>query len=257
MRHVGTMIVIACIALTLGFVAPAALVRPVPRRGDGAAGTFIVQLEPGLTHAWSYQVLAQPLPTAEAGALVINDLLADNKTIIADPAGEYDDWVELYNRGADPIALSGYYLSDKADDPLAYALSDTTLAPGGYYLVWCDNDPEQGPDHAAFKLNLDGEQVLLSTEAATVDAISFGLQETDVSYGRTTDGADTWARCTVPSPRRANACAGGTSPTVTAPPPSTGPPTITPTASRTPTGPSPTPRPPTDIYLPVTDAGRR
>jgi len=162
--------------------------------------------EASWTAPWSFTVKGVSLPSQPAGDLVINELLTDNAAGLPDPNGELDDWVELYNRGSEPIELEGYYLSDAADDPMAYALPVVTLAPGGYYLVWCDNDPEQGPDHADFRLSKDGEAVFLSTSAATVDNVEFGPQTTDVSWGRVTDGATAWGSCARPSPRGANRC---------------------------------------------------
>ena len=45
--------------------------------------------------------------------VVINELLAKNETINADEAGEYDDWIELYNHSNSTVDLAGYYLTDK------------------------------------------------------------------------------------------------------------------------------------------------
>ncbi|MBK8706059.1 MAG: lamin tail domain-containing protein [Saprospiraceae bacterium] len=44
--------------------------------------------------------------------VVINELMASNSATAADNAGEFDDWIELYNKSANAINLSGYYLSD-------------------------------------------------------------------------------------------------------------------------------------------------
>jgi hypothetical protein len=190
-------------------------------------------------------------PEQPGGDLVINEVLADNKTGITDPAGQYADWVEIHNRGNQAIHLADYYLSDKADEPQIYAFPDEVLAPGGYYLVWCDNDPNQGPDHADFKLDKEGESVYLSTEAAIVDSVAFGPQETDVSWGRSRDGAAAWGRCARPSPRVANACAGEVEVTPTASPATPTPASPTPTATAT----LPPITPVAWAYLPVTESG--
>ncbi len=221
---------------------------------DGKAAFFPAA---SWTAPWRYTVHGQPLPTQQAGDLVINEVLADNKTGITDPAGQFADWVEVYNRGSRPIHLGDYFLSDKADEPQIYAFPDEVLAPGAYYLVWCDNDPNQGPDHADFKLDKAGEVVYLSTEAATVDSVAFGPQESDVSWGRTTDGATAWGRCASPSPRAANACAGGAeiTPTAASPTPRPATPTpVSPTPTRTAALPPLTPV--AWVYLPVADGGR-
>ena len=195
-----------------------------------------------LMQPWRYTVLGPDLPVEPAGDLVINELMADNERTLPDEAGEYDDWIELYNRGAAPIALAGHYLGPDADQPWRYALPDVTLPPGGYFLVWCDRDPEQGPAHADFKLGKAGDTVRLSTPHATLDVVTFGPQITDVSLARVPDGGDRWTACSAPSPRRANQCPEVPVPTGTAP--ATDPATPPPTATAPPVGPSPSPSPP-------------
>ena len=39
--------------------------------------------------------------------LIINEFLASNDTCCADPSGDYDDWVELYNDSNEAIDLGG------------------------------------------------------------------------------------------------------------------------------------------------------
>jgi hypothetical protein len=157
---------------------------------------------------WDYEVAGDVLPVLPGGSVVINELLAANDSGLADPAGELDDWVELVNRGPDPQHLAGIFLSTRAEDPWAFALPEVTLAPGEHLLIWCDNDPEQGADHAGFRLSKAGESLFLASRAlnATVDQVTFGPQAADVSTGRITDGAPEWAACAVPSPRAANRC---------------------------------------------------
>lgn len=228
---------------------------------DGRADFFPAS---NLLHPWTYRVAGASLPNQLGGPLVINEVLADNGSILADPAGEFDDWVELYNRGDVPIQLAGYHLSDDPEDPLAYALPELSLAPGGHYLVWCDNDPDQGPDHAGFRLAKGGETLILSTETGTVDRIDFGEQTTDVSLARLPDGAELWRDCREPSPLAVNACSGEPSvtvmpgPTPSAEPTEPGGTPTEPTATREPgpgpsetAGPTTSPGGPGRVYLPV------
>ncbi|RMG87567.1 MAG: hypothetical protein D6714_02110, partial [Bacteroidetes bacterium] len=51
--------------------------------------------------------------------VVINELMASNDedSGIADPAGEYDDWIELYNNTSQTIDLASFYLSDDPAEP--------------------------------------------------------------------------------------------------------------------------------------------
>jgi hypothetical protein len=160
------------------------------------------------TDPFTYTVAGITLPRAEPGPLVVNELLADNESGLADPAGELDDWVEIYNRGETTIDLSGRFLSDREDDPLMFALPPVALAPGGYLLIWCDNDPDQGPEHAPFRLDRAGEAVFLSTDQAILDSVVFGEQMPDVSYARRSGGSEEWILCASPSPGAPNDCTG-------------------------------------------------
>ena len=127
-------------------------------------------------------------------SVVINELMADNDNIIADPQGDYDDWLELHNLTDSSVTLTGMYLSDKEDEPTKWAFPENTEIPAnGYLVVWLDEDVEDPEGlHADFKLSKGGEAVLLvDTDAngnTVLDSIIFQEQETDVAFGRLPDG---------------------------------------------------------------------
>ena len=127
-------------------------------------------------------------------SVVINELMADNDNIIADPQGDYDDWLELYNRTDSAVLLTGMYLSDKEDEPTKWAFPENTEIPAnGYLIVWLDDDEDAAEGlHANFKLSKGGEVALfVDTDAngnQVLDSVTFGEQETDVAYGRLPDG---------------------------------------------------------------------
>lgn len=160
------------------------------------------------TAPYRYEVGGVELPRGPGGDLVINEVMASNATTHADEAGEFEDWVEVYNRGAAPIDLAGYTLSDDPSDPFAFRLPSRSLGPGEHLVIWCDGDLTQGPLHAPFRLDKDGGSVVLADAAHIVDQIDTGVMATDISLGRSTDGAETWDFCARPTPGRANACRG-------------------------------------------------
>ena len=133
-------------------------------------------------------------PTMAGPSVVINELMADNDNIIADPQGDYDDWLELYNRTDSAVLLTGMYLSDKEDEPTKWAFPENTEIPAnGYLIVWLDEDEDAAEGlHANFKLSKGGEVALfVDTDAndnQVLDSITFGEQETDVAFGRLPDG---------------------------------------------------------------------
>ncbi|HRK75173.1 MAG TPA: lamin tail domain-containing protein, partial [Rhodothermales bacterium] len=134
-----------------------------------------------------YQV---PIQSVSATTVVINELMAQNTKTITDEAGEYEDWIELYNTTASDIDLSGYFLSDKVDNLDKWALPNgTTIPANGYLIIWADENGSQGALHANFKLSASGEAVLLSDPAKQiVDQVTFGAQEMDKSYARNPNG---------------------------------------------------------------------
>ena len=141
--------------------------------------------------------------------MVINEFMASNLSTIADPQGEFEDWIELRNLTGSPVDLTGRYLSDEPGTPRKWAFpSGTTIPANGYLMVWADEDTLAVPGlHASFKLSGSGEQIYLNdTDAnfnAVLDTITFGAQTTDVSYGRSATNASVWVPMT-PTPNAAN-----------------------------------------------------
>jgi spore coat protein CotH len=141
--------------------------------------------------------------------VLINEFLADNESVNQDPAGEYDDWVELYNHGAVTVTLDGMYLSDDLAAPRKWRFpGETTILPGGHLLVWCDKDIGQGPLHADFGLSRHGEALGLFDSTAhgnvPLDTIVFGPQHGNISYGRQPDGSNSWRFFDPPTPEASN-----------------------------------------------------
>ncbi|NUN08412.1 MAG: CotH kinase family protein [Ignavibacteriaceae bacterium] len=127
--------------------------------------------------------------TVSRGDVVINEFLAQNSTI-PDPAGQYDDWVELYNNTNHSVDLGGMYLSDSYTSPQKWTFpSGTTIDAGAYLVVWADEDAGQPGLHASFKISASGEQLILSnTDGSLLDTVKFGAQTSDVSMSRIPNG---------------------------------------------------------------------
>ncbi|MBT7981970.1 MAG: lamin tail domain-containing protein, partial [Akkermansiaceae bacterium] len=45
-------------------------------------------------------------------AVVINEVMSNNETTVADGDGDFPDWIELYNASDTAAELTGYQLSD-------------------------------------------------------------------------------------------------------------------------------------------------
>ncbi len=152
--------------------------------------------------------LKEDVPT-----LHINEIMANNSSCCPDQGGErdeFDDWVEIYNLGKTPIDIGGMYLSQDKDEPLGYQIPKTnstltTIQPGGFLLLWADGNPEQGVLHLKFKLNQMGEFIgLFYEDGRKIDGVKFGKQSENISYGRATDGSETWQEFSAPTPGTSN-----------------------------------------------------
>jgi hypothetical protein len=125
----------------------------------------------------------------KADEVVINEFMALNDSI-RDPAGEADDWIELYNNTANAIKLDGMYLSDDRTQPKKWQFpANTTIAANGYLIVWADEDSAQTGLHANFQLSASGEHLRLSNaDGSVVDSVSFGAQIANRSRARIPNG---------------------------------------------------------------------
>ncbi len=139
--------------------------------------------------------------------VVINEFMTSNRNTISDPQDQYDDWIELYNNGSNPINIGGIYLTDDMNVPTKWQIpSSAIIQAGGYLLIWADGDIGDTGLHANFKLDADGEEICLFDSDGTtlIDSVTFSAQTTDISYGRYPDASDEWRFFSPPSPRQEN-----------------------------------------------------
>ena len=149
---------------------------------------------------YQYLINDDPLP-----AIRINEYLAVNTTCCADTDGgsaEYDDWIELFNAGDSPVDVGDFYLSDDLLDPFKFRIAatapqTTTIPPGGYLVIFADEQRSQGILHASFRLAQAGEQLgLFYKDGRTIDQRIFGAQNANQSEGRSPDGGNIWKKMT-------------------------------------------------------------
>jgi len=146
------------------------------------------------------------IPVANfTGELFINEIMAKNASF-ADPNGEFDDWVEIYNPNNYAVDLGGMYMTDShysngisawTQIPTTYP-DITTIPPHGYKIVWFDEDLDQGPLHINDKLGGGADAVyLIDSDGVTlIDSYIWteatNLNVDDRSIGRLPDGSDNW-----------------------------------------------------------------
>ncbi|MCC6599264.1 MAG: lamin tail domain-containing protein [Crocinitomicaceae bacterium] len=131
--------------------------------------------------------------------LYINEVMPKNTETITDNFGQYEDWFEIYNPGANSVNLSGYYFSDNPGNPVKWVVpgsfpDSVTVPAHGWLLFWADEDQSQGVLHTSFKLSNNYECLsLYSPDGFTLtDEICWSDIGADSSYGRVNDGAAHW-----------------------------------------------------------------
>jgi spore coat protein CotH len=152
-----------------------------------AFGT-VCYLPAGAEHdVFVYQV---KLDRATDTSVVINEVMAINQSTVTDSAGQFEDWIELYNNGTQAVDLSGYWLTDNAFNLRKWQMpAGTTILPNEYLIIWADEDGGQGDYHCNFKLSASGEDLLLINPAGQlVDEVVFGQQTADQGYARVPNG---------------------------------------------------------------------
>jgi len=124
--------------------------------------------------------------------IVINEVMSSNHITIDDEDGDASDWIEIFNKGTEPVDLSGYYLSDDSLEINKWQFEETVIEAQEYLLIFA-SDKDKNDRHTNFKISASGEEVVLSDATGKiVDLIFVPASESDVSYGRSSDGANTW-----------------------------------------------------------------
>ena len=159
--------------------------KPYDLNNDGVWDTFDLCL------------MRQRIVTAGDGAVLrINEVCSTNKKSIKALDGSSPDWIEICNVGDKTADLSGIGVSDGDKNRFKFTFPQgTTLDAGKYIIIFCDDtDRTTGELHAAFKISASGETIYLTAPDGTeIDSLELPELDTDVSFGRTSDGSDSLA----------------------------------------------------------------
>jgi hypothetical protein len=143
-----------------------------------------------------------------AQTIAINEIMASNAQTIFDEDGDYCDWLEFYNYGAESINLLGFGLSDNAFDPFKWTFPDITLEAGHILFIWASGKNRTDPEntlHTNFRLNAAGEELLLTRADSVLADHHLPIHiPTDISYGRYPDGTGEFFFYDRPTPNRPN-----------------------------------------------------
>lgn len=137
---------------------------------------------------------ADPAPVApEAEIVQINELVSDSRLALPD-GRRAAGWVELYARGAAPVALDGWTLSvdprsDVDPEAPAAALDGLEIEPGGVLLLLLSGDRgEESPAWPPLLLDRAGGLISLRSPAGGRWSLRYPALAPDTALGRRWDG---------------------------------------------------------------------
>ena len=140
--------------------------------------------------------------------VAINEFVAAKQTAWPDDAGDYPDWIELYNSCPHPISLNGWALSDRATERDQWHFPDITLGANEYLVVWASGKNRRNPKaplHTNFKIKAAGEVLYLSDETgALIDQTPPLALAGNQSAGRFPDGFGALHYFSAPTPGESN-----------------------------------------------------
>ena len=121
----------------------------------------------------------------DTGSVVINEVCADNFSAYRNDAGEYTDYVELFNMSDSEV--SGLYISDSRKELKKFRI-DAAIPSNGFYVAAVSKGADSG-----FGISKDGETIFLSEiqSANTLLSIevSISIQTISVEKKLNTDSA--------------------------------------------------------------------
>lgn len=155
-----------------------------------------------------FSIILILIATNAHSQLFLNEAQSSNSSTMSDNMGEYDDWIEIFNSSSLEIEIGGLILKDQIDTWMIPTGNPATLIPpGGFFILWADDQEEQGDFHTNFKLSAaNGEFLgLYENDGITViDSITLPPMQADQSYINC--GSTDWFISDVPSPNSVNDC---------------------------------------------------
>ena len=140
----------------------------------------------------------------------INEVSADDGIYVNDYF-KRNDWVELYNTTDKDIDVEGMFLTDNPDKPEKYQISKgesqaSTIIPAhGYLIIWCDKKDPVSQLHASFKLEKEGDELMLTAaDKSWTDHFTYAAHTSDQTVGRYPDGSNQVYVMNIPTIAKSN-----------------------------------------------------
>ncbi|MCR3923182.1 MAG: lamin tail domain-containing protein, partial [Firmicutes bacterium] len=167
---------------------------------------YFFDATPGAANnANEYKEIKQ-LPATDI-SVTINEYITANKTSLIDTDGDLVDWIEFYNAGDSVQNLTGFWLSDKVDNPFKWRFPEVVLQPKEYLVVYASgkNRSSNGNLHTNFQLNDTQDQLVFSTaDGHLIEELAITKMIPNVSYGRDHENPEQWLYFPAPTPGMPN-----------------------------------------------------
>lgn len=139
--------------------------------------------------------------------VILNEVQSSNSSTIADESGEYEDWIELYNPTDSDIEIGGLVFKDNVDVwRIPSGDESTLLPPGGYFILWADDEEPEGIFHTNFKLSASNGEFLglyESDSITLIESVELPPMSGDQSYVKC---MGEWEISNSPTPLASNGC---------------------------------------------------
>ena len=102
--------------------------------------------------------------------VVINELMAQNKSGLVDEDGDTSDWIELWNPRAVTVQIDDWHLTDDPDDPTKWTVPAHTMAPNSFLVIFASTKDRALPGaelHTSFALEKNGGYLALTRPDGT------------------------------------------------------------------------------------------
>lgn len=142
--------------------------------------------------------------------IVINEYSCANVSNYVDAFSKYEDWIEIYNAGTSSVNISGYYLSDRLNQPTKWTIPSGTIMNANSRMVFfaSGRNISVAPMHTNFRITqtkIPAENIVLSDNTGTIiDYVTVSRAKQNHSYARIPDGSATWKICSSPTPNTMN-----------------------------------------------------
>lgn len=126
---------------------------------------------------------------AAAAQLEISEVMSSNKGSVADPEGNYPDWIEFRNISGKELDIGGLGVSDDLTAGVKYVFpAGTKLPADGYIVIWCSGEATDDL-HAAFRVSASDSVVLFSASGSTLDTLVLHAVDSGMSYAKDASGS--------------------------------------------------------------------